>query len=87
MPNEPSGDGLGEAISHEHKVPQGQRGQQGGAMSAKVPTVATGGRYIEYHPPSVISVTVAPDITKCMQNTGGTVQRSTFKTYKNKSSQ
>jgi len=35
-----------------------------------------------YCPPRILSVTVAPDITKCMQNTGGTEDRSTFRMYK-----
>ncbi len=35
-----------------------------------------------YSPPRILSVMVTPDITKCMQNTGGISERSTFRAYK-----
>ena len=35
-----------------------------------------------YCPPQIISISVAPDITKCMQNTGGTEDRSTFRMFR-----
>jgi hypothetical protein len=48
-------------------------------------SAATDGALSRYTPPRILSVVVAPDITKCMQNTGGTVQRSTFQIYKTES--
>ena len=35
-----------------------------------------------YSPPRILSVMVAPDLTKCMQNTGGIEERSTFQQYR-----
>ncbi|MCK5018980.1 MAG: ABC transporter substrate-binding protein [Candidatus Peribacteraceae bacterium] len=37
---------------------------------------------IQYESPRILSVIVSPDITKCMQNTGGIDERSTFNLYK-----
>lgn len=44
--------------------------------------MSTGQSGIQYCPPRILSIIVAPDITKCMQNTGGTEPRSTFEVYK-----
>lgn len=44
--------------------------------------MSTGQSSTPYCPPRILSITVAPDITKCMQNTGGTEPRSTFEVYK-----
>ena len=41
----------------------------------------TDDRQSKYCPPSVLSVRMAPDLTKCMQNTGGIEKRSTFRVY------
>ena len=35
-----------------------------------------------YSPPEILSISIAPDITKCMQNTGGIVPSSTFNVYR-----
>ncbi len=35
-----------------------------------------------YVPPKVLGVTTSPDLTKCMQNTGGIQPRSTFRIYR-----
>ena len=37
---------------------------------------------VTYCPPRILSVLVSPDITKCMQNTGGIEECSTFNAYK-----
>lgn len=39
---------------------------------------------IKYYSPKILSKIVSPDITKCMQNTGGINERSTFNLYKKK---
>jgi len=44
--------------------------------------IGKAGQRIAYERPRILSVTVAPDITKSMQNTGGTVPRSTFRNYR-----
>jgi hypothetical protein len=35
----------------------------------------------DYVSPQILEVHVAPDLTKCMQNTGGIEDSSTFKQY------
>jgi len=40
------------------------------------------GQRLVYQRPRILSVMLAPDITKSMQNTGGTVARSTFRSYR-----
>lgn len=39
---------------------------------------------VKYDPPRIMSIFVSPDITKCMQNTGGISDRSTFNIYRSK---
>lgn len=37
---------------------------------------------VSYCPPRILSILISPDITKCMQNTGGIEDCSTFQAYK-----